>query len=172
MRVVRFTLALGLFLATANGAFAQNGSHKTDSEKAANLMARADQIQDLDAWGLKARLYEQAAGLLSDDDKQLPSALLMAGSTYFYIGQKTTGTRLLARAATVADRQGNTNTALDAYYLTLVLAAQNKQVTEARRIIDRMVVLAASEDCNEAQRLQTLRRISAPLNALSRHTAN
>src|SRR5215510_10101720 len=109
MKVARFTLTLGVFLLSANGAVAQNGFQTTSTNaKATNLLARAEQIQELDAWSAKARLYEQAAESMTADDPVLPTTLLMAGSTYYHIGNKAAGARLIEQAAVVADRQGNT----------------------------------------------------------------
>src|SRR5262245_25788673 len=119
MKVARFTLTLGVFLLSANGVVAQNGFQTTSANpKATSLLARADQIQELDAWSIKARLYEQAAESMTQDDPSLPATLLMAGSTYYHLGNKAAGARLLEQAAVVADRQGNTAAAVDAYYMT------------------------------------------------------
>src|SRR5262245_374820 len=106
MKVARFTLTLGVFVLSANGAVAQNGSQASTNAKATSLLARADQIQELNAWGTKARLYEQAAESMTPDDPGLPNALQMAGATYYYIGNKSAAAQLLERAALVADRQG------------------------------------------------------------------
>jgi hypothetical protein len=173
MQVARYTLTLGVFLLSANGAVAQNGSHTmTVNEKAASLLARADGIQELNAWPTKARLYEQAAEAMTPNDPELPGALMLAGSIHYYIGQKSVGARLFERAASVAERQGNTARAVDAWYLTMHIAAERKQLSEVRKIIDRLVVLAASENCDEALRVTTLRRIAGPLATLSGISSN
>lgn len=169
MRTIGFTLALGLVLVATGEGVAQNGAAKSARAtlSAAELIARAEQIQHLDSMVVRARLYEQAARLTAGNDPQIGSLLTLAGVSYYYVGKKDRAKELFLRAAAAAEQQNDAVTAADAYTKAMVVAGEQGNRSEVRVFIDRLVMLASSPSLPEAERSTILRRISVPLAALT-----
>ncbi|MGH7469861.1 MAG: hypothetical protein ACRENP_18085 [Longimicrobiales bacterium] len=166
MRIIRMVTALGLSVLASSVAQAQS-SQASPAARAAELVERADQITAVNKFGEKARLYERATRLLTVDDPQLAYLLIRAGSTYYFVGNKAKAREIFRQVAALAEEQKNESLAAEAYFKSLILAAEQQDRQQVRVLIDRLVILAGSATLPESERVAILRRISVPLAALT-----
>ena len=173
IRISSFLIALVLAFASASaGQTARPPAPVAESSvRAGELLARAEQVQsDRSRLVEAARLYQRGARLLPADDARVPETLRTAARLLFYAGRTVDARAQMESAAGVAFDQGDVFQAAQAYIDATFIALQLREFGNARRLIDRAVIVATSERLTDEQRSQILHRIAQPMTALSRLT--
>jgi len=135
--------------------------------RAEELIARAEAISNLKERAQAARLFEQAARVFPADHPRGVYALENAASARYYGGNTARAKQLFEEAAARAEARGDLTGAAESYISALFIAVERKERDDARRFMDRVVVLSASPTLPEADRVALLRRIAQPLAALT-----
>ena len=151
-----------------SGAAICHGSRPaSDTGQASVLIERADRLNRRADLTEKARLYEEAAALLPDQDFRVSHVLMTAGTIAGSLGRTGHALLLLERSADLATRRGAIVEAADTYVAALFLALRVGDRASARRFMDRAIFLTGSANMPDAERVRILQRISQPAKQLS-----
>jgi tetratricopeptide (TPR) repeat protein len=145
---------------------AQSAALAPAASRVADLLGKAEALTNLTDLPARARLFEEAAGLLPDTDLRAARALRSAAESYHKLGKPQRAMQLLERAAKQAASRGNPTEAADDYVAALFVALEIKSRANARRFIDRAIALTTSPAMPEGDRQRILRRLSQPATEL------
>src|SRR5262245_7111150 len=144
------------------GCTEQGKGSQQDFERAADLIRRADRLDDRAKLTEKTRLYEQAGHLLPPHDPRAASALRSAALGQHELGNSARALELLEAAALRATGRGNPTEAADAYVTALFIALDARATVDARRFMDRALEQTKSPAMSAVDRQRILHRISQP----------
>jgi hypothetical protein len=141
---------------------AQTAAPTSPASRATALLGQAEALTRTDDLPERARLFEDAAGLMSRTDPRASLALRSAAETYRRLHQSRRAMQLLEKAGELAAWRGDPTEAADDYVAALFIALELNSRSDARRFIDRAIALTTSPAMPEGDRQRILRRISQP----------